>query len=257
MADAEPERPFYQRPWFAGTAAVVALLVSVAALVGPLRGVIGDLFSSELPRSNAEIVFDSSAKMEDPFGNGTELSKFQAAADAVKRQAATVTSEGLALRRIGGTTCSGGPGEQLVGFGANHGQDVADAVSNIHPAGQTNLTSTVLAAIDDFAELPPNSQKRVVIFTGTADDCYSAGQAHEMISNRVDETHINAEFDLVGVNASAADQRRLDEVQSAMGDNVHVTYANSKKQLEQAATDYLPPTPTTKGTTSTTSTGQY
>src|SRR5215218_4793971 len=101
MADVERGPPFYERRRFQGAVAVLGLVGTLVALVGPpnLWDVIGDLFSSELPRDNTEIVLDTSAPMGERFGAaGANLTKLDAATDAVGGYAVPVTNEGLALR---------------------------------------------------------------------------------------------------------------------------------------------------------------
>src|SRR5215203_1332590 len=232
--------PFYQRPWFQGTGAVVALLTAVWALVGAPKpwDTIADLFSSDLPRSNAEIVFDASDRMKTPFGAGTHQSKLEAAADAVGIYGTPLSNQGLALRRVGGP-CTG-PGPRLVDFGANHGDEVGDVAAKQRAGGQSNLAATVIAAIDDFSDTDrfpdPDAPKQVVIFAGTTDQCQT--QALQRIHDKIEEADIDADYELIGVKLSPADQRNLRHLQHALGDkNVHVHLASTAPDLEQAAND--------------------
>ena len=231
-----PRPPYYQRPWFQGTAAVVALLTAVWAFVGApkLWDTFADLFSSELPRVNAEIVFDASVGMNARFGAGSHQKKIEAAADAVGIYGLPLSNEGLALRRVGGRCRH--PGPQLVDFGANHGDDVANVAAEQRAGGKSNLAATVIAAIDDFADFPPKAPKQLVIFAGTADDCQTG--AIRVIHDRIEESHINADFQLIGVKLSQADQEYLRQLQQALGGkNVHVHFASTTTDLEQAVDD--------------------
>ncbi len=94
--------PLYERCWFRGAAAVVALLAAVAALVGvpKLWDVVAGIFNPDLPRNNTEIVLDASSGMSDPFEAAP--TKLAAAKRAVGDSVAPFTNQGLALRRIGG-----------------------------------------------------------------------------------------------------------------------------------------------------------
>ena len=249
-----PAKPFYQGPWFQGTLAVVGLLTAVWALVGAPKpwNAIGDLFSSELPRVNAEIVFDASGRMRDPFGfgGGKRVSKLDAAADAVSTYGASLSNEGLALRRVGGQ-CPG-PGPQLVEFGANHGDEVGDVAREQPARGSSNLAATVVAAIDDFADpdrFPdPRAPKQLVIFAGTPDQCQ--GDAYGRIRDAIEKTGVRGDFELIGLRFSLADQEKLSRLQAALaGKNFHVQFARNSTQLENATDDATGRVPGTTGGT--------
>jgi hypothetical protein len=209
MADAQPGSAFYERSWFKGTAAVVALAVSLAALVGPPRlwDVIADIVSPELPGSNTEIVIDASAAMGEEFPPSG--SKLQAQAGAVNRYAANLSNEGLALRTFGGECDEGG--DLVVDLGEEHGDDVGRAAADQQPQGKANLVSALARAIDDFTadDIPDDSKNRVVVFTGTGtDECYGTNAPAE-INREIERTGIDAEFRLVGLHVEKADQQQL------------------------------------------------
>jgi hypothetical protein len=245
--------PFYQQRWFQGTGAVVALLTAIWALVGAPKpwNAIGDLFSSELPRVNAEIVFDASDRMHAPFGFGgrKHVSKLDAAADAVSVYGASLSNKGLALRRVGGQ-CPG-PGPRLVDFGANHGDDVGDVAREQRASGRSNLAATVVAAIDDFADpdrFPdPHAPKQLVIFAGTPDQCQT--DPYRTIRERVEETGVRADFELIGLRFSTADQEKLRQLQAALGGkNFHVQFASNSRELQNATDNATGRVPGTTGT---------
>src|ERR671932_420959 len=114
MADDRPGGAFYERRWFKGTAAVVALVVSTAALVGVLSGVIGDVFSSHLPRVETEIVFDTGETMNATYQGSTKLDFAQS---DLAHYVVPFSQEGIALRTFGGSC--GEKGNLAVDFGAN------------------------------------------------------------------------------------------------------------------------------------------
>jgi tetratricopeptide (TPR) repeat protein len=235
MAEGEPSRrPFYEhRRWLAGMAVLTAV-TAVWALIGaptPWK-IFDDIFSSELPGSNTEIVLDASAAMGDPFGSsGTKL---DAAADAVGSFAVPFTNEGLALRDFGGGCDEAG--ELLVDFGEDHGDDVRDAAAEQQPGGDSNLANAVIAAIDDFADVErfpdPDSPKRVVVFTGAVDDCLGESAAGE-IRREVERTGIDAVFKLVGVKVSAEDRGRLRSLRNGLGANAEVVFADTEEELTE------------------------
>lgn len=246
-----PSKPrFYQQPWFQGTGAVVALLTAIWALVGAPKpwDAVGDLFKSDLPRINAEIVFDASNRMKAQFGGGMHVSKLDAAADAVSLYGTSLSNEGLALRRVGGQ-CPG-PGPQLVDFGADHGDDVGNAAAEQQAGGKSNLAATVIAAIDDFADSDrfpdPNAPKQLVIFAGTTDECQT--QANQTIREKIEETGVDADFELIGLRVSAADREKLRQLKAALGDkNVHVQFASNTTELQDATDNATGRVPGTTG----------
>ena len=239
MADGEPSRPpFYESRPFQGAVAVVALLGAVWALVGapaPWK-IFDEIFSSDLPSSNTEIVLDASAAMGDPFGaSGTKL---DIAAGAVGDFAVPFTNEGLALRGFGGGCDEAG--ELLVDFGENHGEDVRDAAAAAEPGGSSNLANAVIAAIDDFADgdrFPDrDSPKRVVVFTGTVDDCLGDSAAAE-IRREVERSDVDAVFKLIGVRVSEEDRERLRTLKDALGVHAEVVFADTEQELAEVVAD--------------------
>jgi hypothetical protein len=81
----------------------VALLVGVVALIGPLRGLIGDIFAgSGLPRIEYMIVFDHGEAMNEEINSQGDTKLSQAKREAI-RVVSPIVSDGLALRTFGGT----------------------------------------------------------------------------------------------------------------------------------------------------------
>jgi hypothetical protein len=215
---------------------VVALAVSVAALVGPIRGAISDLFSSETPRIDTEIVFDTSTAMDVPFGPSGKT-KLDAAKDAVADYARPFTNQGLAFRTFGGCDQNG---QLLVDFGANHSDDVAAKAAALQPGGEPDLGDAVRAAIDDFAKLPSDTTKRVVVFTGGVNQCGGAAASARDIKSFLDGSGVSAEFRLVGVSVSPQDKAQLEDLKKALGSTAETHYAYTPEQLKQYVQDQLP-----------------
>jgi hypothetical protein len=213
MSKAEQAQPFYDRRWFRGTAAVLGIAGVVFGLIGPpkLWDVVADLFSDELPPSNTEIVLDASAEMGVPFGSVEGETKLTAAARAAESYVAPHVNESFALRRFGGDCDEAG--DLLVGFGAGHGDDLGEAAGGLAATGESNLANAVLAAIDDYndGERFPAGRtfsKRIVVFTGTADEC-SGESAAELIRRRLEGTPIQLDFTFVGVGMPEEERDRL------------------------------------------------
>ena len=216
MADPESGGTFYESRWFKGTAAVVALLVSLAALSVPLRGAIDDLFSSSsLPRIETEIVFDHGINMSGPFGD-SGMTKLQWAKQDVARGAIPYAESGLALRTFG-DGCST-PGNLVVDFGANHGDDVTKQVNNLEPSQRdSDLTTAVEAAIDHFTNLPSDTVKQVVVYVGTLDQCGQTGeQSAKDIRDFMQEKGVKPQFKFIGVDLSSTEQQQLQAFRSVL-----------------------------------------
>jgi hypothetical protein len=213
MSEAEDARPFYEEQWFRGAAAVLGVAGVVFGLVGPpkLWDVIADLFSDDLPPSNTEIVLDASAGMGVPFGGGEGETKLSAAARAVASYVVPHANESFALRPFGGGCDDAG--DLLVGFGAEHGDDLSEAARGLAAAGKSNAANAVLAAIDDYSDagrFPPERtfSKRIVVFTGTADEC-SGESAAEIIRRRLEGSRVKLDFTFVGVAIPEDERERL------------------------------------------------
>jgi hypothetical protein len=216
MTVEEDARPFYEEPWFKGTAAVLGVVAVVFTLVGPpkLWDVISDAFSSELPPDNTQYILDASAAMGVPFGD--EGTKLTAAARTIARAVAPHEAVGLALRRFGGT-CEE-RGDLLVDFGEGRADEVAEAAADQDAAGESNLANAVIAAIDDYNDddrFPSDRdiKKRIVVVTGSADACLGE-DASEQIRRRITQTGIELDFTFVGVAVPEEERDRLRAVAS-------------------------------------------
>lgn len=236
MEDAEASRPFYERRWFKGTAAVVGLLGATFALIGPpkLWDVVHDLVWPDLPPSNTEYVLDASAGMGDAFGAEEESTKLSAAARTIGRSVGPLEHEGLALRRFGGP-CEE-TGELLVDFSGGHNAEVSDAAADQEAGGRSNLAGAVIAAIDDFNDgdrFPADQTftKRIVVVTGTVDEC-SGDRAAELIRRRLERSGIELDFTYVGLGIPESDRDQLREI---AGDE-QVVFADTEDELAGVVT---------------------
>jgi von Willebrand factor type A domain len=213
--------PFYERRRFQGAAALVALVAAIWAFIGaptPWK-VVADLTSHDLPASNTVLVFDASAGMASPFGkSGTRL---DAAVRAVEIFTVPLENEGLALRTFGGSCKQ--RGTLVVDFGAEHGDDVRDATADQQPRGRSNLVNAVRAAIDDFAEgdFSQDDPRRVVIFTGTVDDC---GAPTTAIRDDIKHSGVNVVFKLVGIKVKKKDRKRVLAFKRALGRTADIAF---------------------------------
>jgi len=226
--------PFYERRSFQGAVAVVGLLTAVWALVGAPKpwSVAHDLTVTKVPLSNTEIVLDTSGAMAKRFGNG---SKLEAATDAIAKFAASSSSSGLALRQTGGGCYD--DGDVLVGFGAEHGDDVREVAAGVHAGGVSNVINTVRGAIDEFTSerfRNPSSTRRVVVFMGGEDNCVEA--AGNEISDALDGLGVDTTFRMYALGLSDREMKSMSHFKTEVADyaKVEVLPVASKGDLERA-----------------------
>lgn len=203
---------FYDSAWFKGLAAVVALLVGVVALVGPLRGLVGDLFSSSsLPQAEYEIVFDHGDAMNAEVNPQGDTKLTQAKRDAI-HAVGPIASDGLALRTFGGTCNETASGPPRVPFGSNHSDDVINEIKQL-PAGsgKSNLYGAVAAAVQDFNNLPRDTIKNVFVYVGGIDNCAgSPSSTAHSIKDFMAQRDINAAFKFFTFDLSQQDRSDLE-----------------------------------------------
>jgi hypothetical protein len=218
--------PFWERGWFKGAVAVVGLVAAVWALVGAPRlwEVVADAFSTDPPVSYTEVVLDTSSAMGEDFEASGET-KLDAAARAIRQSVGELGNEGLALRRTS-PEC-GESSELVVDFGSDQAEEVAATAQEQQPSGSPNLTSAVIAALDDFktpvrSDGPP-STKRVLVFTAGLDRCFE-GDAVEKIGAELEGAEISksSTLTLIALKSSGQDLRRLEELKDALGQYAYV-----------------------------------
>jgi hypothetical protein len=182
------------------------------------------------------LVLDVSAGMARPFGK--DRTRFEAAVQAVEDFTVPLTNEGLALRTFGGPCDE--RGKLVVDFGADHGDDVRGATAEQHPRGQSNLVNAVRAAIDDFADhdrFPQDDAKRIVIFTGTVDNCQGPDAA-AAIRDDIKHLEVNAVFKVVGVRVKKKDEKRLLAFKRALGRTADIAFITEPNDI-QAVSDWI------------------
>lgn len=235
MEEFEQQKPpFYERRGFQGAVAIVGLLTAVWALSGAPKPwqVASEITASTVTLSNTEIILDASAKTAAPFGAETKL---QAAERAVGQYATPLNTEGIALRRAGGSCAEAG--ELVVGFGADHGEEVAREALTQEPRGKANVANAVRAAIDEFEGAgykAPDTTERIVIFMSGEDEC-SADPAVE-IRDALDHSEVDAVFRVIALRPSPRQLSRLKgfKRQLASFANVEIDAPSTQHQLRQA-----------------------
>lgn len=219
MSKAPGKEHFYEHPLFKGTAAVVALLVAIAALVGTITSwsVVRNIFAAEAAASsNTEVILDTSAAMGEPFEDGGKT-KLEAAVGAI-RESGQRDDEGLALRPTS-PECGGEEEEPLVGFGTNHRAEVVKAAEEQRPEGKANITEAVIEALGDFRTNSqfngPRSTRRVLVFTTGGDECFE-GDVAGRIESELKEADVSASFTLIALKASGEELEQLGELEEAL-----------------------------------------
>jgi hypothetical protein len=170
--------------------------------------------------------------MAKPFGDGTKL---EAATDAIAKFAASSSSSGLALRQTGGGCYD--DGDVLVGFGAEHGDDVREVAAGVHAGGVSNVINTVRGAIDEFTSerfRNPSSTRRVVVFMGGEDNCVEA--AGNEISDALDGLGVDTTFRMYALGLSDREMKSMSHFKAEVADyaKVEVLPVASKEDLEKA-----------------------
>jgi hypothetical protein len=236
-ADAKNGAPFYERRGFQGMVAVVGLLTAIWGLSGAPSpwSFLDELLSTDVARSNTEIVLDTSAAMAEPFAEGE--TKLEAAVDALQA-AGGRNDEGLGLRQTN-PSCEFEE-EPLVGIGTDHVDQVVSAAEQLHPEGKSNIIGAVLAALGEFRANPDynrlGSVRRVLVYTAGQDDCFS-GNPGERIRAELAGAHVSASFTLIALSASETDLARLHVFESVLesaGVSAETVAADNPEQLDQA-----------------------
>lgn len=220
--DEKSNVPFYERRAFQGTAAIVALATALLALVGPLKGVVDELFPSTEPVTWVEIVLDTSAAMEEEFDGVT---KFEAANEAIRKAIKELDNSGLGLRRTA-TTCDG-RSEQVVPLGGDHGDDVIDEARDLRPEGESSIVDAVVGGLEQFNREPMASRgpesRQLLVFTTAAGECSDDDLAKEL-----EETLEGADIsqssrvELIALGTSSTEREQLQEFKAALGERANV-----------------------------------
>jgi hypothetical protein len=213
MADPEEsessKKPFHERGSFKAAVAVLGLAGGLWAFLGapPPWKLAGDLTDNPLPLRNTEIILDASARMGEPFGQGTKLA---VAVAAVSQFAAAGEHVGLALRRAGGDCEEAG--DPIVGFDDGQSTVIRETAGEQEPGGESNLTQQIRAAIGDFSAEAfhrSGSENQIVVFVGGEDSCPFQGT--QAIRNELAQADIEASFQLFALDVS---EQTLDDLEA-------------------------------------------
>lgn len=234
MAEPEKNPPFYEHRAFQGAVAVIGLLTAVWALIGAPRpwSVATEITAVEAPPlSNTEVVLVADRSMGESFDGAT---KMDAAVEAIDVIGQATSNQGLALRR-GGESC-GDPGEQIVGFGSHHGDDIATAAEDVVPAGQADLSSAVNGALDDLEDpsLKPSSRKGVIVFLGGKDKCDE--EAVSDVRREIEAHGVSPQFKIIALVDDQREKRWVGHLEAGLRPwDVDVVEATTREAVKESA----------------------
>ncbi|HEU5141680.1 MAG TPA: vWA domain-containing protein [Solirubrobacterales bacterium] len=229
---------FYERRFFQGATAVVALAAAVLALVGPLRDIADDLFPKTEPVSWVQVVLDTSSAMEGEFDGETRL---DAAAEAVGKAVKELRNQGLGLRRTAGS-CDG-ESEQLVDLGAGHNDDVTEMAQRQTPGGKASIVDAVVGALGEFEREPiaagsPQS-RRLLVLTAGISQCSEQDLGEEMIEAlELADISEASKLEVFALGASEQEReelRRFEAVLKDHGTHVDVHAPETSGELNRDA----------------------
>ncbi len=165
-------------------------------------------------QENIEIIIDNSTMMNSAFDGVT---KTRAAIDSVNQvlEKQAPDRDNLALRDFGGP-CTTRNTSLLVDFGVNSAVKIKQSLYRMRPAGDATLASAVISAASDFEDPRrfDGVNKRVVIVTGSDDDCSPTG--YDEIYQTLKQRDIKPDFYLIGMAIPPDKQNSLKRVAGAM-----------------------------------------
>lgn len=237
MGNGEKKPPFFERRTFQGTAAVVALATAILALIGPLRGIVNDLFPTTEPVSWVEVVLDTSSAMEKGFDGETRL---QAATEAIEKAVKELDNTGLGLRRTA-TSCEG-KSEQVVGLDNGNADEVIDEAQSLSPEGSASIVDAVVGGLEEFNREPIASRgpqsRRLLVFTAGVSEC-SDGNLGEEIAEALETADISksSKLELIALGASSDERAELEGFEAALEEyaQVKVYTPDTKEELNNVA----------------------
>ncbi len=224
--------PFYERRAFQGTAAVIALATAILALVGPLKGIVDDLFPTTEPVTWVEVVLDTSSAMEKGFDGETRM---QAATQAIKKAVKELDNSGLGLRRTA-TDCDDNS-KQVVKLGSDHADDVIKEAEEQQPEGEASIVDAIVGGLEEFNREPIASRgpesRRLLVFTAGVNECSDDDLGAE-ITEALETADISesSKVELIALGASAEEAAQLEELKAALAEEANVELYNPETTEE-------------------------
>ena len=219
------------RDWFKGSWAIVGGVATALAAVATAVA-LWDRFTDEAqaaPRTNnIEFVLDSSAGMAAALpGGGTRL---DAAVDVLNDELAPHSRTNTALRSFG-SECDE-TSDLRVGFATENVERIRDSLDDDPPeaSGKANLAFAILEAANDFDDaerFPPSTNRRVIVITGSADECNRDPVA--WVEERAPDG-VDVKLRIIGFGLSPEEQAELSDLGEAFG-NARTEFAANPAEL--------------------------
>ena len=197
--------------------AALALVASAFAVFFAVRQVWPQSEPPKPLKNNYEILVDRSESMGAVLGGRTKL---QHAAETVRDNVAESGNEGTAkgLSYFGGRC---GQVDERVGLGPDNAPDLQAALDHPPPTGgKRPLIQALDAAVTRLANLPVQlgqgdvkTVRRIVVFTDGPDQC---NDDLSRVTTSLDQSGIQLEFHIVGIDLSPNDQQLLNELAQSL-----------------------------------------
>jgi hypothetical protein len=221
--------------------AALGLIATALAVFFGVRQVWPDPEPSKPVKNNYAILLDRSESMGGALGDTTKLAS---AADEILNTIDVGGSEATArgLWYFGGGC---GQVEESVDLSPDNASSVKTALERLPPAGgERPLIQALDAVVNDFANLPVTlgggdvkTVRRIVVFTDGPDEC---GDDLSRVTTSLDQSGIQVEFQIVGIDLSPADRLLLNEVAQSLpgigGEPAKVTDVTTTTTTTPAAT---------------------
>lgn len=174
MSPAEQSRqPFYEHRAFKGTAAVVALVTALLALVGPLRNAVDSLLSDSPERTAwVQVVLNTTSAMGQGFGDGGGT-RLDAAVNAIEKSVKELDNYAVGLRKTS-ASCKD-ESKPLIDLADGDSQEVINRAKEQDPAGTASIVDAILGGLNEFDREPMQSHspesKSLFVFTTAGQSC--------------------------------------------------------------------------------------
>jgi hypothetical protein len=169
----QTRQPFYEHRAFKGTAAVVALVTALLALVGPLRDAIDGVSPDPTKRTGwTEVILNTSEDMGQRFGDG-DRTRLDSAIEGIAQSVLELDNSNVGLLRTS-SRCDG-KSEPLVDLADGTSGEVIEAAEKQLPDGEANIAGAIIGALDEFERKPMREHgpqtRSLLIFTSASEPC--------------------------------------------------------------------------------------
>jgi von Willebrand factor type A domain len=233
-----------EQAWYTQLVAALTLIATAFGVFFAVLQIWPDPEPSKPVKNNYAILLDRSESMG---GTLDGMTKLEGAADKI-RDAVGVGNSDATARGLWyfGDGC--GQVDESVSLGPDTGSKLTTALEHPPPArGERSLIQALDTAVNEFANVPANlgggdvkTVRRIVVFTDGPDEC---GDDLSRVTTSLDQSGIQLEFHIVGIDLAPADQQRLNDVAQSLpgfgGETAKVTPATDSLSLNHAITDPL------------------